>query len=153
VNTQKTLHALVVGAEQPLRQMVQITLHRAGFSVHTVGSGQELFYTLATVPVDVVLLNVLTPGREGFALCATLRQASDVPILLLFQQGRTEEILQGFELGADDCVCQPFEPLDLLFRIEALLRRMAWQRLSRKATMILGRQFDQPTTNPWGVMM
>jgi len=66
VNRQKAHHALVVGAEAPLRQMLQITLHRAGFSVHTVAGGQELFYTLATTPVDVVLLNILTPGLDGF---------------------------------------------------------------------------------------
>jgi len=82
-----------------------------------------------------------------------VRQASDVPILLLFNQGRTEEIVRGFEIGADDCVCQPFEPLDLLFRIKALLRRTAWQTLSGTATMLMGHRVDQPAPNPWGMMM
>jgi len=153
MKTQKTHHALVVGAEAPLQRLFQETLHRAGFSAYSVGGGSEMFQTLAATPIDVVLLNTLRPGMDGFSLCATLRQASDVPILLVLKQGSTEEIVRGFELGADDYLCQPFEPLDLLLRIQAVLRRTAWQALLGRAPMLSHRRVDLPAVNPWGMLM
>ena len=112
-----------------------------------------MFQTLAATPIDVVLLNILMPSMDGYSLCATLRQTSDVPILLLLKQGCTEEIVRGFELGADDCLCQPFEPLDLLLRIQAVLRRTAWQALSGRAPALIHRRVGPPAPNPWGMMM
>lgn len=153
MNLSKTRHIVVVGAETPLRHLLQDTLHRAGFCLYTVQGGQDLFHILATNPVDMVLLNMPIPGVDSFSLCATVRQTSNLPILLLLRQGCIEEIVHGFELGADDYLCQPFEPLDLLFRIEALLRRAAWQALSGMAPVLMRRRVSQPTTNPWGVMM
>jgi DNA-binding response OmpR family regulator len=108
---------------------------------------------LGATPVDVILLNLGMTGVDGFSLCTTLRQTSEVPILLLLKQGSIDEIVHGFAAGADDYLCQPFEPLDLLYRIQAVMRRVAWQALAGRPPMPVRRPLDRAALNPWGMMM
>ena len=150
---QKTHQALVVGAEAPLQRVLGETLHRAGFWACSVPGELGLLQRIAAIPVDIILLNLHTPGVDGLSLCASLRQISDVPILLLLKQGRVDEIVEGYAAGADDCLCQPFEPLDLLIRIQALMRRVAWHTLAARAPTPIPRLANPPVLKPWAIMM
>ena len=86
--------------------------------------GEEMFKFLAAGQVDLVILDVMLPGEDGFALCRRLRTSSDVAVVLLTAVVSDTDRIVGLELGADDYICKPFQPRELLARIRAVLRRV-----------------------------
>src|SRR5699024_10346515 len=105
-------------------EMVRAIFTRAGYSrVLTAGSGAEALAVCAAGQPDIVILDVMMPGMDGFEVLRQLRQSSSVPVLMLTARGEAEDKFTGFECGADDYLAKPFLPRELLFRVQAILRR------------------------------
>jgi DNA-binding response OmpR family regulator len=118
---------LVVEDDPSLRTLVGRTLRENGFRVLTAGSGPEMARCLERSSVDMILLDVMLPGINGFDLCRQIRQKSDVPIIILSARAEEPDRLVGLELGADDYIAKPFSPRELVARIRATLRRTLGQ--------------------------
>ena len=130
---------LIVEDEQHLADGLKFNLEAEGYEVETVGDGETALRLLAgdmkkpkqPKMYDAVVLDVMLPGKDGFEVARELRQAGQyVPILMLTARSRPEDILRGFEAGADDYVPKPFELAILIARLHGLLRRREWLRLS-----------------------
>ena len=125
---------LIVEDEQHLADGLRFNLEAEGYTVETVGDGETALARLLAerASYDAVVLDVMLPGKDGFAVAAELRQAGQfVPVLMLTARGRADDVLRGFEAGADDYLPKPFELAVLLARLKGLLRRRAWFQLDR----------------------
>ena len=116
-------HILVVDDDRRLRDLLQRYLSGHGYRVTTAPDAAEARARLAGLSFDLLVLDVMLPGEDGMQLTRSLRAAGDVPILLLTALGDAEDRIRGLEMGADDYLGKPFEPRELLLRIEAVLRR------------------------------
>ena len=116
-------HVLVVEDDEEFRRLLLSLLRRSGFRASGAADGEEMRQLLATMPVDVVLLDVMLPGRSGFELCRELRASGSVPVVLLTALAGTSDRVIGLELGADDYITKPAEPRELVARLRAVLRR------------------------------
>jgi two-component system alkaline phosphatase synthesis response regulator PhoP len=128
---------LIVEDERHLADGLRFNLEAEGYAVETTGDGEAALALLLgdRRRFDVVVLDVMLPGADGFEVAAELRRAgSFVPVLMLTARGRPEDVLRGFESGADDYLPKPFELTVLIARIGALLRRREWFHLDREAT-------------------
>jgi DNA-binding response OmpR family regulator len=126
LKTQKETRILVVDDEEPLRNLLRISLQKSGYTVYTAGNGKEAMETFKQTPVDLVLLDILMPDMDGYTLCAELRKRSDVPIIMLSALNRPDDVVYGFSLGADDYISKPFQFREVEVRIQAILRRISW---------------------------
>lgn len=120
---------LIVEDERHLAEGLQFNLEAEGYAVAIVGDGEKALSLLLDErkSYDVVVLDIMLPGKDGFAVAAELRAAGNfVPVLMLTARGRAEDVLRGFESGADDYLPKPFELSVLLARLNALLRRREW---------------------------
>ncbi len=116
---------LVVEDDLQTAGMVRLYLEHDGFAVEHVADGRRaLARAAADPPPRLVLLDLMLPGVDGFAVCRALRAASDVPIIVVTARAGEEDRLQGLELGADDYVTKPFSPRELVARVRAVLRRV-----------------------------
>jgi two-component system phosphate regulon response regulator OmpR len=118
-------HILIVDDDERLRGLLSNFLTKQGFRVTTAGSAAAARDQLRFMDFDLMVLDVMMPGETGLALTENLRgdRAPSTPILLLTARGAPEDVVAGFEAGADDYLGKPFDPLVLLVRIRALLRR------------------------------
>lgn len=122
---------LVVEDEAHLAQGLRFNLEAEGHSVHIIARGEEALELLLekNEDFDALVLDVMLPGKDGFAVARELRQAQNyIPLLMLTARARPEDVLQGFESGADDYLPKPFDLAILLARLESLLRRKNWLR-------------------------
>ena len=117
-------HILVVDDEPDLQRMVGDILRQEGYTVTTAGSCREALDRFRAAPPDGVLLDVMLPDGDGFALLGRLRRERDVPVLFLSARDEDEARLRGLGLGADDYITKPFLPQELLLRLRAVLRRV-----------------------------
>jgi two-component system phosphate regulon response regulator OmpR len=117
-------HLLVVDDDERIRTLLQKFLMRHGFLVTAARDAAHARRLLAGLEFDLVVLDVMMPGEDGISFARWLREGSMVPILLLTAKGETENRIEGLEAGADDYLPKPFEPKELLLRINAILRRM-----------------------------
>lgn len=125
---------LIVEDEKHLADGLRFNLEAEGYMVETVGDGESALRLLRENPqkFDAVVLDVMLPGKDGFAVASELRQSGQfVPILMLTARGRPEDVLRGFESGADDYLSKPFELAVLIARINGLLRRRQWFHLDQ----------------------
>lgn len=116
-------HVLVVDDDPQIRLLVARFLQRHGYQVMAAPDGAAMFDILSRSPVDLVILDLMLPGRSGLELCAELRASSQVPIVMLTARGEESDRITGLEAGADDYVTKPFSPRELLARVRAVLRR------------------------------
>jgi two-component system alkaline phosphatase synthesis response regulator PhoP len=126
---------LIVEDEKHLADGLRFNLEAEGYTVETTGDGESALSLLLQERgrFDVVVLDVMLPGADGFTVASELRQAgSFVPVLMLTARGRPEDVLRGFESGADDYLAKPFELSVLIARINGLLRRREWFHLDRE---------------------
>lgn len=130
-NSSAKPHILIVEDEEFLRNLLYVSLEREGFAVVAVRDGVEALENFAKKQFDLVLLDVLMPRKDGFAVCAEIRKRSDVPIVLLTALNSPDDVVQGFELGADDFISKPFTFREINARIQAILRRIGWSRERR----------------------
>jgi DNA-binding response OmpR family regulator len=115
---------LLVEDDPGARQGLELALRRLGYGVHPAASGEAALHGVREATVDVVVLDVMLPGLDGFEVCRRLRRDSDVPVIMLTARGDDFDIVGGLEAGADDYVVKPVEPRVLDARIRAVLRRM-----------------------------
>jgi two-component system, OmpR family, response regulator BaeR len=114
---------LIVEDEPKLAEVLRDYLQQAGYSCHWISQGLEVVDWLRQHEVDLVLLDLMLPGRNGLDICKEIRGFSQVPIIMV--TARVEEIdrLLGLEFGADDYICKPFSPREVVARVKAVLRR------------------------------
>lgn len=117
-------HLLVVDDDERIRSLLKKFLMRHGFLVTTARDAAHARRVLAGLEFDLIVLDVMMPGEDGMALTRSLRETLQTPILLLTAKGETGNRIEGLEAGADDYLPKPFEPKELLLRINAILRRM-----------------------------
>jgi DNA-binding response OmpR family regulator len=138
---------LVVEDEPALRNLLMESLQKAGFHAYGAGQSAEALEIFDNLSLDLVLVDVLMPDMDGFALCAELRKRSDVPVILLTSLHDPEDVVYGFGVGADDLVIKPFQFRELEVRIQAVLRRVAWsQKLSGLPVLVQGDAILDSTT-------
>ena len=130
-------HLLVVDDDERIRGLLQKFLMRNGYLVTVARDAAQARRLLAGLEFDMVVLDVMMPGEDGIALTRDLRARLAVPILLLTARGETSNRIEGFEAGADDYLVKPFEPKELLLRINAILRRVPQPRAAEPAPKVL----------------
>ena len=115
---------LAVEDDERIRSAVKLALEDEGWTVDEAGSGEEAIELFGNVVPDVVLIDIMLPGIDGFELCRTIRRTSDVPVVMVTARNDTHDIVAGLEAGADDYLTKPFAAKELSARIRALLRRI-----------------------------
>jgi two-component system phosphate regulon response regulator OmpR len=116
-------HILVVDDDTRLRDLLKSFLSRSGFRVTVAGTAAEARERLGVLDFDLIVLDVMMPGETGLEFAGELRQTDDVPILMLTAMGEASDRIAGLEKGVDDYLSKPFEPRELLLRIQSVLRR------------------------------
>jgi len=118
-------HLLIVDDDERIRSLLQQFLVQSDYLVSTAEDAEEARTLLSAIEFDLIILDVMMPGQDGISFTADLRTLqNNTPILLLTARGETEDRIKGLEAGADDYLPKPFEPKELLLRINAILRRM-----------------------------
>ncbi|SHG74290.1 response regulator [Marivita hallyeonensis] len=120
-------HLLIVDDDERIRGLLQKFLIRNGFLVSAARDAAHARRILSGLDFDLIVLDVMMPGEDGISLTRAIRETSSTPILLLTARAETEDRIAGLEAGADDYLAKPFEPKELLLRINAILRRMPEQ--------------------------
>jgi two-component system, OmpR family, phosphate regulon response regulator OmpR len=116
-------HVLVVDDDRRLRSLVASYLGRNGYRVTAVASAAEAWARLDSLEFEIIVLDVMMPGENGFSFAERLRETSDIPILMLTARGEASDRVRGLEAGVDDYLSKPYEPKELLLRIGSILRR------------------------------
>ncbi|MET8258274.1 response regulator transcription factor [Micromonospora sp. NPDC005553] len=114
---------LLIEDHQTVRDGLQLALTRQGHTVHAVGTGEQGLERLRTTSSDVVVLDLMLPGMDGFEVCRRIRQLGDLPIIMLTARNDDMDVVAGLEAGADDYVVKPVQARVLEARIRAVLRR------------------------------
>ncbi|MWC29976.1 response regulator transcription factor [Paenibacillus sp. MMS18-CY102] len=116
---------LVVDDDPNIRELSSVFLKRAGYEVLLATDGVDALHQLESVRPDMAIMDIMMPRMDGWALCETLRDSygQDMPLLMLTAKGETSHKVRAFELGADDYLVKPFDPLELVVRVKALLKR------------------------------
>lgn len=125
------MHILVVEDEVTLQKLLRTSLERQGHTVTVAGNGIDALKLVRTQPIDLILLDILLPDINGFEVCREIRKFSHIPIVMLTSLSRPDDIVQGFDLGADDYITKPFRIREVQVRIEAILRRLHWSETRR----------------------
>lgn len=121
--TQMTETILLVEDEMRIARWTQAYIEKAGYKCLWANNGKEALLMARREQPDLIVLDLMLPGIDGWTVCEELRGESDVPIIMLTAKSGEQDIIQGLKLGADDYVKKPFQPAELIARIEATLRR------------------------------
>lgn len=116
-------HILVVDDDPQIRLLVARFLQRYGYQVTGVPDGAAMTAALAHCGIDLIILDLMLPGRSGFDLCRDVRAVSQIPVVMLTARSEEADRIRGLEGGADDYIAKPFSPRELLARVRAVLRR------------------------------
>jgi DNA-binding response OmpR family regulator len=117
------IHALLIDDDRRHSELLKAFCQRFDMDVECVFDGEQGLRRLAATRVDVVLLDVMLPGMDGFAICREIRRRNRVPVIMLTARGDVADRVAGLELGADDYIAKPFDPRELVARIHSVLRR------------------------------
>jgi sigma-B regulation protein RsbU (phosphoserine phosphatase) len=132
---------LVVDDEADISTVLSVTLRRAGFEVQTAGDGVEAIETIRREPPDLVILDVMMPRADGLETLKRIREHGptvDLPVIMLSAKAQLADKIRGFDRGADDYVAKPFEPSEMLVRVQSLLKRAALARITAPLLGVLG---------------
>jgi DNA-binding response OmpR family regulator len=127
---------LIVDDDSHIRELVGLLLRNEGFQTYGAVDGVEALQILQSTQVDMVILDIMMPNMDGWELCQELRTVYDFPVLMLTAKRETSQKLKGFDMGTDDYLVKPFEPLELVARVKALLKRY---QISTSQTVQIGR--------------
>jgi two-component system phosphate regulon response regulator OmpR len=116
-------HLLVVDDDDRIRELLKQFLTRAGFRVTTAGDAEAARKLLDLLDFDLLVVDVMMPGEDGFSLTRWVRKRGPTPVMILTARGLPDDRIEGLSLGADDYLAKPFEPQELVLRVEAILRR------------------------------
>ena len=134
---------LIVEDDDNIAQLLKLYLEKDGFTVLTAGDGAAGLSANKSFQPDLVLLDIMLPIMNGWAVCRSIRSESKVPIIMLTAKEETEDKVQGLELGADDYITKPFEIKELIARIHAVLRRFSFVTSVKEKKLI----FDKLVVN------
>ena len=134
---------LTVEDDERIRTAVRLALEDEGWEVEETSSGEEALAAFTREPADVVLIDIMLPGVDGFEVCRSIRRSSAVPIVMVTARADTHDVVAGLEAGADDYLTKPFAPKELSARIRALLRRFR-----SSETMPATMRFNQLEVSP-----
>ena len=121
---------LAVEDDERIRMAVKLALEDEGWVVTEAATGEDALTHFQREPADVVLIDIMLPGIDGFEVCRSIRRTSDVPIVMVTARADTHDVVAGLEAGADDYLTKPFAPKELSARIRALLRRARTSEVS-----------------------
>ena len=113
----------VVDDDPHIRELVQLYLRDEGFEIVEFANGEDAWRFIAEHTVDMVIMDIMMPRMDGWELCRRIRASGDMPILMITAKGESEEKIKGFQLGTDDYMTKPFDPMELVVRVKALLKR------------------------------
>ena len=125
-------HILIVEDEENIARMIAATLEMAGYTCQRCGDGAQAVELAQPGVFDLVLLDIMLPGMDGWTICRKIRETSKVPIIMLTAKGELEDKVNGLELGADDYITKPFEMKEVLARVHAVLRRYGEEEQTEK---------------------
>lgn len=114
---------MIVDDDPNIRELSSVFLRQAGFEIVEASDGVDALAQLESGKVDLFIIDIMMPRMDGWELCHELRESYDLPILMLTAKGETSQKIKGFQLGTDDYLVKPFEPLELVERVKALLKR------------------------------
>ena len=118
-----TVRILTVEDDERIRTAVSLALEEEGWEVKETANGEDALVAFAQDPSDVVLIDIMLPGIDGFEVCRRIRRLGDVPIVMVTARSDSHDVVAGLEAGADDYLRKPFDPKELSARVRALLRR------------------------------
>lgn len=118
---------LIADDDPAIANLVRMALDDPRYEVTAVGTGLEAIQQFRKAAFDLVILDVMMPYVDGFEACQRIRETSDVPIVILTSRGGVDDVVHGFEIGADDYITKPFKIVELQARVEAILRRVEGQ--------------------------
>ncbi|MGE8000141.1 response regulator transcription factor [Lysinibacillus sp. NPDC093190] len=129
---------LIVDDEQDMRNLIEMMLHNAKVETLTAASGTEAYDIIVREKIDLVLLDVMMPHEDGFAVCQSIRAMSNIPIIFLTARDANEDKVKGLTIGGDDYIVKPFTNDELVARIHAVLRRSGTniEELQQKYVML-----------------
>jgi DNA-binding response OmpR family regulator len=116
---------LVVDDERAIRRLLRMYLSDAGFTVAEAATGEEAIEQVRRGGIDIVLLDLMLPGMDGYEVCRRLRETTSTPVIMLTARGEEANRITGLELGADDYVTKPFSPVEVVARVKAVMRRVS----------------------------
>lgn len=145
-DTNATRRILVADDDPSIATLIQVTLKDPRYEITAAHNGLEALRAFEKGIYDVVILDVMMPYVDGFEACQRIRERSDVPIVMLTSRDGTEDIVHGFELGADDYITKPFKTAELIARVEAILRRVeGYKHRAAPAIVRIGElEIDEP---------
>lgn len=117
------IKVLLIDDDRKHSELLKAYLKQFGITLECAGDADEGLLKLARSEPDLLLLDVMLPGRDGFEICREVRKTSNIPIIMLTARGDVYDRISGLEIGADDYVAKPFEPRELVARIQTILRR------------------------------
>lgn len=129
---------LIVDDEQQMRNLIKVMLQSEGFQTLEAENAMQAVVEIQRGGIDLVLLDVMMPGEDGFSFCRSLRQYSSLPVIFLTAKDANEDKIRGLKIGADDYIVKPFSAGELIARIEAVLRRSGHVVESTKKSLVRG---------------
>lgn len=127
---------LVIDDEANICDLLRLYLEKEGYEVKCAGDGTEGLKQFKFSEPDLVLLDIMLPGKDGWQVCREIRRVSNIPIIMLTAKGETFDKVLGLELGADDYMVKPFEPKELIARVKAVLRRSDTKEVSAEKEIV-----------------
>ena len=127
-------YILVVDDDPNIAKLEQLYLEKAGYEVKTVGRGDDAMTEFRKMPPDLMLLDVMMPGMDGWQVLKAVRKSSNIPIIMVTARDETFDKVLGLELGADDYITKPFDSKEMAARVKAVLRRTMGQTEEEEET-------------------
>jgi DNA-binding response OmpR family regulator len=133
-----TTKIMMVDDDLNICKVTSIYLQKAGYEVVFAYDGEQALQLFDNTKVDAIILDLMLPKVDGMEVCETIRQASTVPIIMLTAKGQTTDKIEGLQLGADDYIVKPFDPNELIARLQAVLRRTQSDKTSSTDLITIG---------------
>lgn len=134
-------HILVVEDEPKIREVIRSYLHKEGFLCYEASTGKEAFDLLTKHKMDLIILDLMLPDVTGEHICDTIRNISNIPIMMLTAKSAEQHRIDGLTRGADDYITKPFSPGELMARIHSVLRRVQPEHMANRFYVLQGGQF------------
>ncbi|WP_078578715.1 response regulator transcription factor [Salipaludibacillus agaradhaerens] len=119
---------LIIDDDPHIRELVKLALRADGYDLIEAGSGTEALTILKRTPIDGAIVDIMLPGVDGLRVCREIKHYYEIPVLMLTAKGANSDKVKGFQSGTDDYLVKPFDPLELSYRIKALLRRFRMEK-------------------------
>lgn len=129
---------LIVDDDENITELIALYLEKEGYTTRSVNNGSDAIHVFNAFMPNLVILDLMLPGRDGFDVCKDIRQVSNIPIIMLTAKGETFDKILGLELGADDYMVKPFDTKELTARVKAVLRRYTPKKDTSKQIVMPG---------------